>query len=42
MYTITEIKVTVDEDLDVMVLFTLERENEMTLKLTPDELFVML
>ena len=42
MYTITEIKVTVDEALDVMALFTLERENEMTLKLTPDELFVML
>lgn len=42
MYTITEIKVTVDESLDVVVLFTLERENEMALKLTPDELFTML
>lgn len=42
MYTIAEIKVIVDEALDVMVLFTLERENEMTLHLTPDELFTML
>ncbi len=42
MYTITEIKVTVDEALDVVVLFTLERTDEMSLHLTPDELFTML
>ena len=42
VYTIESIKVTVDETLDVTVTITLTRPDEMTLIVTPDELYTML
>lgn len=42
IYTIELIKVTIDESLDVTVTITLTRQDEMSLIVTPDELYTML
>lgn len=42
IYTIDSVKVTIDESLDVAVIFTLTRPDEMSLIVTPDELYTML
>ena len=42
IYTIESISVTIDEALDTHVTIILTRTDEMTLTVTPEELFVML
>jgi len=42
IYTIESIKVTIDEALDVTVEIILTRPDEMSLVVTPDELYTML
>lgn len=42
IYTIESIKVTIDEALEVTATFTLTRTDEMTLVVTPEELYTML